>query len=73
MREGYISDDAESRAGSQAPEACRCCRMLLVKKSVITDQVIMRCNQPTGPDSEILSYILLRLAASGHCDLSEEL
>ena len=69
MADGYISDDLESRLRTRAPVACRLCKQLLVRRSIVTDQIVIQCQQPKGEVSEVLSYLMLREANRGSCGM----
>lgn len=70
MADGYFSEDLDSRLRSAAPVVCRLCVHLLVKRSVITDLVIVMCERPTeASNSEVLSYLLTQQAKAGSCGL----
>ncbi len=65
----YISDDQDARLRSRAPEACRLCKHLLTRKSIVLEQIIVQCQLPRGQDAEVLSYLMMQEAKRGSCGL----
>lgn len=62
----YLSDDAETRMRLAMPHPCRACRHLIIRRSLILDDVLKSC-EAVG-ENEVLGRVLLRLAESGRCD-----
>lgn len=50
-------------------EPCASCRKLLVRQSLVLDRIVKAC--AAAGDNEVLGRVLIRLAASGHCDEAE--
>ena len=62
----YLSDDAETRMRLAMPHPCRACRHLIIRRSLILDDVLKSCE--AAGENEVLGRVLLRLAESGRCD-----
>lgn len=76
LREGYLSDDVESRLRMNAKQPCQLCMHFQVKQSWVTERVERNCGRVDGNDSTalVLNSIMLRMASSsGVCDLVETL
>lgn len=62
----YLSEDAATRMRLSMPHPCRACRHLIIRRSLILDDVLQSCE--AAGENEVLGRVLLRLAESGRCD-----